>query len=268
MAARLVPVRGGLIGRPSGSVAVGLAATIAGVLLGTSVWALISYAASRPIHCSAISGGVQGGQAQLQHLYVGERSVTFAFANSSAGRFDVPAYTAVRSLDGSVGIIFVGASTRQPDGTASYDGPTDLDGPWPIRRVSLIEDAQRSMRWSVRVDESICPRVDSLRFWTGSYSKALVIVTFGVVPTLTLEQTERPAKAPIWVNGSGFMPGRPVTITAAQEIVRQTVAERTGTISTAIYVPEVPPGRYGVVAQDDAGHRAEVTLTVTPGLWP
>jgi hypothetical protein len=242
--------------------------TIFGLLLGTSVTALISYAASRPVRCPTITGGVRGGEAQLQHLYVGERSVTFAFANSSAGRFDVPAYTAIRSADGSVAMTFLGASTRQPDGAPSYDGPPSLEGTWPIGRVGLMEDAQRSMLWRIGLEENICPRVAALRFWTGSYSKALVIVTFGAVATLTLEQTERPAKAPIWVNGSGFMVGRPVTITAADEVLRQTVAEGSGTISTAIYVPEVRPGRYLVVAQDDAGHRAVATLTITAGLWP
>jgi hypothetical protein len=247
---------------------VGLAVTIAGTLLGASVLALISYAASRPVRCPTINGGVQGAQAQLQHLYVSERSVTFAFANSSAGRFDVPAYTAVRLADGSVAITFVGASARQPDRTASYAGPTSLDGSWPIGQVSLLEDAERSMRWKIGLDENICPRVAPLRFWTGSYSKALVIVTFGAVSTLTLEETQRPAKAPIWVNGSGFTAGRPVTITVADEVLRETVAERTGTISTAIYVPEVRPGLYVVVARDDAGRLAETRLTVTPGLWP
>jgi hypothetical protein len=264
----LVSLFRALKGRPSRALAVGLAVAIVGIFLGASVWALISYAASRPVRCPAISGGVQGGRAQLQHLYVGERSVTFGFANSSAGRFEVPSYSAVRSTDGSIAIAFDGASTRQPDGTASYAGPKNLDGTWPIGQVSLIEDGEQSMRWRVALDENICPHVAPLKFWTGSYSKALVIVTFGAVATVTLEQTERPAKAPIWVNGSGFMAGRTVTITAAGEVVRETVAEGTGTISTAIYVPEVQPGAYVVVAQDDAGHRAETTLTVLPGLWP
>jgi hypothetical protein len=268
MEAGLVSVLRGLSGRPSRAVAVGLAATIAGVLLGTSVWALLAYAASRPVRCPTISGGVQGGEAQLQHLYVGDRSVTFAFANSSAGPFDVPRYTGDRSADGSVTLTFVGASTRQPDGTTSYDGPTSLDGASPIGRVGLVEDARRSMRWRVGVEENVCPQVATLRFWTGSYSKALVIVTFGDVSTLTLEQAARPAKAPIWVNGSGFAAGRTVTLAAAGEVLRETKTDRAGMFSTAIYTPEARPGDYVLVARDDAGHRAETRLTVLPGLWP
>jgi hypothetical protein len=38
--------------------------------------------------------------------------------------------------------------------------------------------------------------------------------------------------------------------------------------SSAIYTPETSPGEYIVVARDDAGHRAQTTLTVLPGLWP
>lgn len=204
----------------------------------------------------------------MQHLYVGDRSVTFAFVNSTLGKFDTPSYAAQRESDGSVLLTFRGASTQQPDGTPSYAGPTRLAAPQPVNEVSLVDEVDRSMRWRIVSDQNICPRVSTLRFWTGSYSKALVIVTFGDVSTVTLEQTARPAKAPIWVNGSGFAAGRTVTLTAAGEVLRETTADRVGMFSTAIYTPDASPGDYVVVARDDAGHRAETKLTVVPGLWP
>lgn len=245
-----------------------LRALIAGAAIGTSVWALIAYAASRPPVCAPMRGGSPGAQTQMQHLYVGDRSVTFAFVNSTLGKFDTPSYAAQRESDGSVLLTFQGASTLQPDGTPSYAGPTKLAAPQLGEEVSLVDDGNRAMRWRIAADPNVCPRVSTLRYWTGSYSKALVIVTFGDVSTLTLEQTARPAKAPIWVNGSGFAAGRSVTITAAGETLRETTADRAGMFSSAIYTPDASPGEYVVVARDDAGHRAQTTLTVLPGLWP
>jgi hypothetical protein len=215
-----------------------------------------------------MQGGSLSAQTQMQHLYVGDRSVTFSFVNSTLGKFDIPSYAAQRDSDGSVLLTFHGASTLQPDGTPSYTGPTKLASPQQGEDVSLIDDGNRMMRWRILSDTNLCPRVSTLRYWTGSYSKALIIVTFGDVSTLTLEQTARPSKAPIWVNGSGFAAGRVVTITAAGETLRETTADRAGTFSSAIYTPETSPGDYVVVARDDAGHRAETTLTVLPGLWP
>jgi hypothetical protein len=204
----------------------------------------------------------------MEYLYVTDRSVAFMFVNSVAGTFDVPPYKAELAPDGSVVLSFRGASTRNPDGTASYHGPNRVVAANPIEDVSLVEDADRSMRWRIALHEPICPRVAPLRYWTGSYSKALVIVTFGSVSTVTLEPVARPAKAPIWVNGSGFGPQRPVKLTAGGELLRETNADRSGMFSTAIFVPEVAPGAYVVLAEDDVGHRAEATLTVTPGNWP
>jgi hypothetical protein len=222
-----------------------------------------------PFLCPRASGGVPGAQAQLQYLHVTDRSVTFSFVNSISGSFDVPEYTVEHGPDGPIAVSFKGSSIYEPDGTRSYPGPLVIEpGRQVIRQVRLSGDADRTMRWDLKLVHSACPGVTQMRYWTGSYSRAQVIVAFGDTSSVTLEPAVRPVGAPVWVNGAGFAPSTSLVLTANEQIIRETTTDAAGMFQTAIFVPEADPGSYVVVARDRVGNEGRAILTITDGRWP
>ena len=61
------------------------------------------------------------------------------------------------------GARFMNSSSRNPDGTASYAGGTDLRPGTPlVKEVKLVEDFERVLVWGVGLDHLVCPKVSEL----------------------------------------------------------------------------------------------------------
>ncbi len=136
--------------------------------------------------CPRQTGGAATNQAQLVDIRVAHHSetlpgqavggfdrVVFEFARSTApGGFGLPSYVVeiATSLRGASGqpvpiegsaltlLRLQNTSTRNPDGTASYSGSTDLHYAGEVREVKLVDDFERVMTWGIGLTPGACPR--------------------------------------------------------------------------------------------------------------
>jgi hypothetical protein len=129
-----------------------------------------------------VTGGAANAQAQLVAIRIAHQPgfdrLVFELGQSTApGPFGMPAYVVepATSLSGAsgqsttvtgaalFGVRIQNASTRTPDGSASYSGSTDLRPTTPlIREVKLVDDFERVMVWGAGLDHLACPKVSEL----------------------------------------------------------------------------------------------------------
>jgi hypothetical protein len=132
--------------------------------------------------CPRVTGGAAGNQAQLVAIRIahnpGFDRLVFELGPSTApGTPGIPPYTieTASSLAGAsgqpvtvagsalFGIRFQNASTRSPEGTATYTGAMDLRPTTPLlREVRMVEDFERVMTWGAGLDHLACPQVLTL----------------------------------------------------------------------------------------------------------
>jgi hypothetical protein len=61
------------------------------------------------------------------------------------------------------GARFQNTSTRNPNGTPSYIGSTDMNPTTPlIKEIKLVEDFERVLLWGTGLDHLACPKVIEL----------------------------------------------------------------------------------------------------------
>lgn len=149
---------------------------------------LSATASPAAVACQAASGGQAGSQAQLVAIRVAHQPgfdrVVFEFGPSTApGSSGIPSYRIepASSFRGTSGLAvpvsgnlflaarFQNASTRNPDGTASYTGPDSIQPGTPlVREVKLVDDFERVMLWGIGLEKPTglqelgCPRVSEL----------------------------------------------------------------------------------------------------------
>ena len=230
--------------------------------------------------CATITGGRSGVQAQLVFVNVSEGRVAFTFGVSAASNvFDVPAFRIESAAApdaggasdvGSLILRFDGASMRNPDGTPSYLGPTTLaPAQEVVREVALLDDANRSMRWRLRLSRAVCPRVATKAYQHGKTGRAQVFVLFGVTSAFTLETSPISRDGALvgtgmQASGVGFAPSSTVTFKIGDQTIWGTTTNPDGTFDTGLFVPNLPPATYTVTASDAAGHSAPAHLRIVP----
>lgn len=101
--------------------------------------------AKLPLTCGAMTGGHAGAETQLRFVEASDTEIVLTFgASAQSNVFDVPAFELI-PLEGAGAarayrLRVTGASTLNPDGTASYRGLRGLEpGGRTVRAINLID---------------------------------------------------------------------------------------------------------------------------------
>jgi hypothetical protein len=154
-----------------------------------------------------------------------------------------------------------GASTTNPDGTPSLEGLRLLQPEDRIlREVRFVADRDGASTWEIVVSGNACPRLLTKRYQEGSFARAQVTLSFGNRSSITVEPN--PPQGPqVWVSGAGFAPSSVASVAIADSVVTApTTAD--GTFEKGVFVYDLPPGLYRIVASDARGHTASAPLEV------
>jgi hypothetical protein len=224
----------------------------------------------RPGACPTQRGGEAGLNVQFRFVELGGSSVAFSFGlRSGETRFGVPAYELQPSPDGAI-VSFAGANRDNPDGSPSYDGPKRIDAQAQgldsfVREVTLDDAPAATLRSVVRATATACPRVLARSYVVGTtIARSVAFVVFGDDPAFTLEPTDgEPGKA-LQVSGLGFARKTKVTLAVKGQQVWESMTSDEGSLDTVLFLPELPPGRYEVVARDGSGRTARAWARILP----
>ncbi|MBI2773685.1 MAG: hypothetical protein HYX56_04230 [Chloroflexi bacterium] len=223
-----------------------------------------------PFGCGA-SGGTADVDAQLRFIDANDGQIVFTFGPSSrSNSFGVPAYALERtSTAGGVETLRLtlrGGWMRNPDGTPSYGGPTQIDVKGEhVVDVALDSDQERATTWTATA-KGKCPRVSSKTYVYGKSPRAQVALTFGGMSAFTLGSTSdlegAPQDTPVQASGMGFAPNATIVISALGTRLWDTTSDGTGRFDSGFNIGYPPPGTYTVIASDGQGHRGATQLKV------
>ncbi len=245
----------------------------------------LSLGLGRPLvtNCPTLTGGDAGVDAQLRHVEVTDRQVTFTFGPSAASdRFGVPQFR-FETLDGGAtwsppeldtgtrrtALSFAGASAFNPDLTPSYQGPSVLvpERAGLVRETRVLEDTARRMSWAVTLERLACPTLTTNTYVWGKSPRAQVTLSFDDRPWITTEHASAyvgtPILSPVLVTGMGFRANTTVSLRLAGTDVGASVADGAGRIEVSFAVPRLLPGFYELRVRDASGREARSRLMVT-----
>jgi len=232
-----------------------------------------------PVSCEAASGGQAGAETQLRFVEATDTQVVLTFgASASSNDFAVPAF-ALELLEGSNAprsyrLRVNGASSLNPDGTASYTGQRTIEpGGRTVRNISFVDDTARRMIFNVALERQACPHVASKSYVYGKSPRAQIVLTFGGASSLTLETVSdavggAPIGTAVQASGVGYGPSAKIRITIGGRAVWDTIANADGTFDSGFWIPDREPGPYTVTATDGQGHIGTTTLRIMAVRYP
>ena len=216
--------------------------------------------------CGTLRGGTAGGQSQLRFIDTREDHATFTFGQSQIGTFQVPTYDLTQTSQDGTRRVFVlrfgGASIVNPDGSPSLveDLPVQQPDDDILVEVRFVADADRTTTWRIASDGTRCPRVLTKQYYQGTFPRAQIVVLFGDRGAVSVEPATMVGPQ-VWVSGIGFGANATVDVLLNGASV-SALTTASGTFEKAVYVFELPPGRYRVRARDGSGHDASAQLTI------
>jgi hypothetical protein len=230
-------------------------------------------ASKLPLTCGATTGGHAGAETQLRFVEASDTEIVLTFgASAESNVFDVPAFELI-PLEGAGAarayrLRVTGASTLNPDGTASYRGLKGLEpGGRTVRAINLIDESARVVTFTVLLERDVCPFVAAKAYEYGKSPRAQIALTFGGASALTIETISdavggAPIGTPVQGSGAGYEPSSKITITLGGRRVWDTTANADGTFDSGFWIPDRDPGLYTVTATDGHGHIGTTTLRV------
>jgi hypothetical protein len=242
------------------------------ILAGCGPAAFRPPSASLPTTCGGSHGGSGTAQTQLRFVEASDTQVVLTFGASSASNdFDVPAFS-LEPLEGTTAprayrLRISGTSSLNPDGTPSYRGLGTIEpGGRTVRGITFVDDAARSMTFTVTLERQACPFVGAKTYQYGKSPRAQIVLTFGA-SSLTIETSADVAGGaevgtPVQASGIGYAPSSKIRVAVAGTQVFDTVANDDGTFDAGFWIPDHEPGLYDVAATDDQGHTGYTTVLV------
>jgi len=229
--------------------------------------------ATLPLTCGATTGGRAGAETQLRFVEASDTQVVLTFgASAESNVFDVPAFE-LTPIEGTSArrayrLRVSGASTLNPDGTASYHGLKGLEpGGRTVRGVTLIDETRRVLTFTVLLERDVCPYLATRSYVYGKSPRSQIALTFGGASALTLETVSdvvggAPIGTAVQASGAGYEPSANIRITLGGRRVWDTTANPDGTFDSGFWIPDREPGLYTVTATDGHGHVGTTTLRV------
>jgi hypothetical protein len=226
-----------------------------------------------PVTCGGTTGGLAGAETQLRFVEASDTQVVLTFGASSASNvFDVPAFE-LTPLEGTsvmraYRLRVNGTSTRNPDGTTSYNGLKAIEpGGRTVRGVTLVDEPARVMTFTVMLERDVCPFVATRGYVYGKSPRSQIALTFGGASALTIETVSdvvggAPIGTAVQASGAGYEPSSKITITIGGRRVWDTTANADGTFDSGFWIPDREPGVYTVTATDGHGHVGTTTLRI------
>jgi hypothetical protein len=242
------------------------------ILAGCGPAAFRPPSASLPTTCGGSHGGSGTAQTQLRFVEASDTQVVLTFGASSASNdFDVPAFS-LEPLEGTTAprayrLRISGTSSLNPDGTPSYRGLGTIEpGGRTVRGITFVDDAARSMTFTVTLERQACPFVGAKTYQYGKSPRAQIVLTFGA-SSLTIETSADVAGGaevgtPVQASGIGYAPSSKIRVAVGGTQVFDTVANDDGTFDAGFWIPDHEPGLYDVAATDDQGHTGYTTVHV------
>jgi hypothetical protein len=229
--------------------------------------------AKLPLTCGATTGGHGGAETQLRFVEASDSEIVLTFgASAQSNVFDVPAFELI-PLEGAGAarayrLRVMGASTVNPDGTASYQGLRGLEpGGRTVRAINLIDESARVVTFTVLLERDVCPFVAAKAYAYGKSPRAQIALTFGGASAFTIETISdavggAPIGTPVQASGAGYEPSSTITITLGGRRIWDTTANPDGTFDSGFWIPDREPDLYTVTATDGHGHVGTTTLRV------
>jgi hypothetical protein len=226
-----------------------------------------------PASCEGTQGGTAGAETQLRFLEATDSQIVITFGPSAESNvFGMPAFS-LEPLEGTSAprayrLRVTGTSSRNPDGTPSYDGPRSVEpGSRTVRALRFIDESRRTMTFTVLLEKAACPFVAARTYVYGKSPRAQIALTFDNVGSLTVEtQSDDFGGAEIGTavqaSGMGYAPGSTVTLWLDGRQLHQTLAGPDGAFDAGLFVPEREPGLYTVTADDGHGRIGRTPLRV------
>ncbi len=221
--------------------------------------------ATLPVTCGTSTGGRADAETQLRFVEANDTEIVLTFGASSASNvFDIPAFELV-PLDR---LRVRGTSTRNPDGTLSYNGLRGIEpGGRTVRGITLIDESERVVTFTILLERDTCPFVAAKTYQYGKSPRAQIALSFGGASSLTLETVSdvvggAPIGTAVQASGAGYEPSSKISIAIGGRHVWDTTANADGTFDSGFWIPDREPDLYTVIATDGHGHVGRTTLRI------